>query len=681
MNRAEAKEEIKRRIPCSSYLQKSKGKLYCCPFCGSGTHRSPNSDGALEYYPETNTVYCHSCRQAGDVFDLVMNDKGIDFNAAFSLLAEEAGITVDKYTGNNKVYEKPTQMFGEASDVKTDNSEGKKETDASRKKEDRQQETDLTEYFRQCKENLKNSPAAISYLNGRGISLETALSCNIGFDEKADPAGAGHPTERLIIPTTKSHYVGRRIDGIKEYAKINNKGGSPGIFNCKEVKSGAGEIFVTEGAFDAMSISEAGGKAVAINSTSNTDKFLSFIGDLKPEGVSFIVCFDADPEPETRTKTEKAAEELKAGLLDMGYKAIAYFPLMEEGEKDLNDVLTISGKEKVKAIINEAKEQLTKDDLTLFLEKIQTEAYKPYKTGLSFFDDLLGGGILQQSLLLLLAPPGTGKTTLCMQIAEEMANRKKPILYLNLEMSREQMIAKAISYRLAKSNQPKTAKEILQGYKWTDEDRQQIAEEIENYRKTAAKYIRYNPNSSIHLKDILADLEEQGQRAKAKGKEAPAIVLDYIHLVAGEPGEDTQETIKKTVKGLKDYAIRYNTFCIGVVAVGRASNNKISLSSGRDSSNLEYTADYQLSLNYDEVDKGNVSLDDVEAIQKEQGQKYRHMILRLLKERLDNPAKKKRLYYNAAHNIFYGENDWMPADPERIPFEGVYKQRKVTHKA
>lgn len=647
MNRVDAKEEIKKRISCSRYLKKSKGKLYCCPYCGSGTHGGSNSDGALEYYPDTNTFYCHSCRKAGDVFDLVENEKGVDFNEALSLLADEAGITIDKYSVTDPL------------------------KSAEQTEPEPQQEKDLTEYFRKCKENLKNSPAAISYLNSRGISLETALSCNVGYDENADPAGKGYTAARLIIPTTKSHYVGRRIDEIKEYAKMNNAGGTPGTFNSQIIKSGAGKVFITEGAFDAMSITEAGGKAVAINSTSNTDKFLSFIGERKPENISFVICFDADPEPETRRKTEKAAEELKEGLLDMGYKANVIFPTLPEGGKDINDLLILSGKEAVEDLIKEAE----KDELAVFLEKVQTEAYKPYKTGLSFFDDLLGGGILQQSLLLLLAPPGTGKTTLCMQIAEEMASRKKPVLYLNLEMSKEQMIAKAISYRLAKKNKPKTAKEILQGYKWTEEDRQIITEEINEYRKTAAEYISYNPNSSILLKDILEDLEKQGQRAKAKGKEAPAVILDYLHLVAGEPGEDTAETIKKTVKGLKDYAIKYNTFCIGIVAVGRASNNKISLSSGRDSSNLEYTADYQLSMNFDEVDKGNVSLDDVEAIQKEQGQKYRHMILRLLKQRLDNPAMSKRIYYNAAHNIFYGENDFMPADPERIPFEEDNKKK------
>lgn len=654
MNRVDAKEEIKKRISCSRYLKKSKGKLYCCPFCGSGTHGGSNSDGALEYYPDTNTVYCHSCGKAGDVFGLVMNDKGVDFNEALSLLAEEAGITIEKYEKK---------------------SDGLPQKSKEQQNKERQQEPeDLTAYFKECCERLERYPAAIKYLEDRGISLETAKMCNVGFDPNADPAKNGHPTPRLIIPTRKTHYVGRRIDGIKEYAKMNNKGGSPGIFNSGLLKDGAGIVFIVEGAFDALSIIEVGGKAVAINSTSNAGKFIRFIEERKPEDVSFVVCFDVDPEPETRAKTEKAAEELKNGLIDLGYKAITYFPLIGEGEKDLNDVLIISGKEKVKAIMTEAIEQLKKDDLALFLEKVQTDAYKPYKTGLSFFDNLLGGGILQQSLLLLLAPPGTGKTTLCMQIAEEMASRKKPVLYLNLEMSKEQMIAKALSYRLAKKKHPMTAKEILQGYQWTEEDRQAIEEEIGLYRGSAAKYIRYNPTGSILLSDILADLEEKGQRAKRNGKEAPAVILDYLHLVAGDPGEDTQETIKKTVKGLKDYAIRYNTFCIGIVAVGRASNNKISLSSGRDSSNLEYTADYQISLNYDEVDKGNVSLDDVESIQQEQGKKYRHMVLRLLKQRFDNPARTARVYYNAAHNIFYGENDWMPADPERIPFEDDGKQ-------
>lgn len=36
----------------------------------------------------------------------------------------------------------------------------------------------------------RQSEAAQAYLTGRGISLETAIAHNVGFDPAADPAGA-----------------------------------------------------------------------------------------------------------------------------------------------------------------------------------------------------------------------------------------------------------------------------------------------------------------------------------------------------------------------------------------------------------------------------------------------------------------------------------------------------------
>lgn len=89
-----------------------------------------------------------------------------------------------------------------------------------------------------------------------GIRLETAIKYGVGFDRHSDPAnvpgGVGeirHPRGRIILPTCKSHYVGRAIDDIKEFAKVNPKGASADIFNLKSLESGNGIVFVVEGFF------------------------------------------------------------------------------------------------------------------------------------------------------------------------------------------------------------------------------------------------------------------------------------------------------------------------------------------------------------------------------------------------------------------------------------------------
>ena len=126
-------------------------------------------------------------------------------------------------------------------------------------------------YFAECRARL-HDPAAVSFLSGRGISVETAESCGLGFDPRADPAGSHRYCARIVIPTNRFHYVARSIEPHTQstYRTLNNKGAAPDLFNRQALYTPGDEpVFVTEGAFDALSIIEAGGSAVALNSASN----------------------------------------------------------------------------------------------------------------------------------------------------------------------------------------------------------------------------------------------------------------------------------------------------------------------------------------------------------------------------------------------------------------------------
>lgn len=318
---------------------------------------------------------------------------------------------------------------------------------------------------------------------------------------------------------------------------------------------------------------------------------------------------------------------------------------------------------------NGAENANTGDDLEMFLDKVQTEAYKPHATGLPFLDKLLDGGIISQTLLTILAAPSAGKTTLCAQIAETLAEHETPVLYFNLEMSAEQMIAKAISARLQRKNIcSMSMTDVLQGYKWTDEQARHVMNELETYRRTNYRYIRYSPAGvGTDINNILQYLDQVGTAALNAGRPAPAVVLDYLHLLTGG-NDDLQERIKIAVKGLKDYACKYDTFVICITAISKDDMNKgkITLASGRDSSNIPYTADVQISLNYYEIDDGKVTMDNAREMERLQTPLTgkRDMILRVLKNRFGTQGRSVRVDFDAAHNIFY-------RDADRVDFEEV----------
>lgn len=676
MDRQDALREIRanwepllQRITAPAKMKVNGRQSYICPFCGHGT----NGDG-MTYNPKgkTGNLKCFggSCDFSGDIVDVYGKYYGQDFNGALNLCAAELNITIDAHNST----EQAQRDFSSAARALTGGSGKAPETGA-----EQPAAADYTAYYKECQGRI-NDPAAVSFLTARGISQETARAYNLGYDPTADPANAPgaignerrlYPRPRIIIPISKSFYIGRRSDGGESYKKSNPKGSSVEIFNLQSLYSDAEAIFVTEGIFDALAVCEAGAAAIALNSAANAKLLIDAIEQRRTEA-TLVLCLDSDKAG------QEATEVLRTGLELLGIK---YTTADICGQyKDPNEAL-VADRAAFIAMVDQAIKAATADYLQAFLDKIQTEAYKPYRTELTFFDNLLNGGVVRQSLLLLLAAPGTGKTSLAQQVLEAMALHKKQCVYLNLEMSREQMLAKAISSHVTRAGQSMTALDVLQGYRWTAEQRAAVIKTMAEYREKVFPYLEYNPAGvSGDLEAIKKYLWSIGDAAKAAGREAPAIVLDYLHLVSSSAGLDTQELIKQTVFTLKQYAIRYDTFVIGIVATNRLSNaaGRITMESGRDSSNLEYTADYQISLNYYAIDKGDIRPSDTEEMALLQQSKWRQMIIRVLKGRLCIPGKSARVYFNAANNLFYGENDFMPADVERVPFDDYNgSQRKA----
>ena len=93
---------------------------------------------------------------------------------------------------------------------------------------------------------------------------------------------------------------------------------------------------------------------------------------------------------------------------------------------DKNKILSVSGQEA------RNPERLT---------DIKHNEFGRQRSGISEFDRILGGGIVSGSLILLGGEPGVGKSTLALQIA--LALKEKKILYVSGEESEEQISLRA----------------------------------------------------------------------------------------------------------------------------------------------------------------------------------------------------------------------------------------------
>ena len=83
------------------------------------------------------------------------------------------------------------------------------------------------------------------------------------------------------------------------------------------------------------------------------------------------------------------------------------------------------------------------------LSEISFEAEERMVTGISELDRVLGGGIVEGSVVLLSGDPGIGKSTILLQIADKLKDKK--ILYVSGEESAVQIKLRA--KRLCVNNQ------------------------------------------------------------------------------------------------------------------------------------------------------------------------------------------------------------------------------------
>jgi len=699
MKRADAVQTIKENwrqiLPTMTRPAKRKvnGETsYICPLpgCRHGEH----GDG-ITYDPtsqDKNSLHCFSCGFSGSIIDLYMKVNNItDFIQATDDLAALLGLEITDKQNNrkNEAPKRPQSDFINIKDKQADEyikhaekgNLSPTETNAESLQKNTDKTADYTAYYSKCVEILADSEAGQAgreYIINRGISLETAKLYCIGVDPAADPANAPggkgtpiYPTERIIAPCSLEFYIARATDPKAAYKAPNPKGSRADIFNAAALDQNI--VFITEGIFDALSFIEAGQAAIALNGKGNAKLLIKHLEE-KPAAARFVITPDNESDAEQDKRTKQQAGELKEQLTNMGYNAIIYNIAGEY--HDANDAF-IKDPAGFTERINEAITEVNKihDDLAAFLDKIQTEVYKPHKTGIGFLDQLLSGGVKNQTLNLLAAAPAAGKTTLMQQMAESIAKNNRPVIYLNFEMSREQMLSKALSARLLKHKGYKiTSSQILQGYNWTEEQRQAVEAEIEQYRQESRPVYLDAKSITPEINNIMEYLNAAAEKAIAAGQQPPGVFVDYLHLISGGPADSLQENIKKICIDLKGYAVKYDTFVFAILAINRDSmkDGRITLYSGRDSSNIEYSADTFITLNYADIDNGNIKITDLDAIENLERQERRTMILRELKHRGEGRAAAQTVIFNAAYNTFYGtDNTTTPQGFTQINYQDM----------
>ena len=633
MTSEQARQEIRSRY--AEYLRPAKKKgTYICPLCGNGSGSDGDGMAINRKDPEKVHLKCFKCQFYGDIIELIKQEQGLSTDAeAFETARSFFNVTIDGQEDPGKVQK--VQPVQEA------------------------QKVDYLPYMQQMAANLE---AAEGYLSSRGLSLDTARRFLLGYDVRFSQGTGGKYWRALIIPTSRNSFVARNTAADADKADRYRKAGEISIFNVKALHNAEKRpVFVTEGELDALSIIEAGGLACGLGSTSNTRQLVEHL-TANPTESALLLALDNDEAG------RRATEDLEKKLTEAGKKPGIDFEAVTlyGSAKDANEALC-RDPDGFRAAIQaaEAKHRPGAAMVQSFFQAISSRKYEPMPTGLDPLDEVIGGGFLRQTLVMMGAAPGMGKSFFAQQLFEGMAQQGHNTLYFNLEMSREQMLARSFA-RIARQREgaEMTAIDVLQGYRWTSAQRAIIERTAAAYTAEIAPHMAYNPGgSTAQLDAILDQMNSAAQRATDAGKEAPLVVIDYLHLLRGDQREDIQTTIKRAMDAFKGYAMKYNTVVFVILAFNRESNKggKVNQESGRDSSAIEYGADLMLGLNFAKVEDNQDSEQaekEREAAQKEGREKgqtdYR---LKVLKNRLQGGTGSIDLVFSGKYGLFLPRQD------------------------
>jgi len=234
-------------------------------------------------------------------------------------------------------------------------------------------------------------------------------------------------------------------------------------------------------------------------------------------------------------------------------------------------------------------------DVFASVHSVQTdkEAARGLSTGFSGIDNILVG-MNSADLIIVGARPSMGKTAFAMNIAMNAASKKKTVAVFQLEMSKEQLVARILASESFVDN-TKLRAGIL-----NDEDWSKITE----------------AGSRISECDILIDdtpsITVTGMKAKLRQlKKLDLVVIDYLQLMQTDRGNGNRvQEVSEISRNLKIMAKELNVPIITCAQLSRGPESRDDkrpmLSDLRESGSIEQDADVVMFLYRDDYYKESV---------------------------------------------------------------------------
>lgn len=212
-------------------------------------------------------------------------------------------------------------------------------------------------------------------------------------------------------------------------------------------------------------------------------------------------------------------------------------------------------------------------------------------TGFDYLDKAMGG-LHGGELILIAARPAMGKSSLAVNIAENIAIRNgKTVAIFNLEMPKEQLVR-----RILCSQAMVDSKKMLTG-DFTGDDWQRICRVLD---KVDASPLYIDDSATVTVSEIRAKCRRLKQT-----KGLSLIVIDYLQLMqSGSRSESRQQEVAEISRSLKILAKELDVPVIALSQLSRAvetrKDRRPMLSDIRESGSIEQDCDIVMFLYRDE---------------------------------------------------------------------------------
>jgi len=445
------------------------------------------------------------------------------------------------------------------------------------------------------------------------------------------------------------------------------KAGSSEIFNIDVLRTSKQSVVIVEGEFDALSIIEAGNDAIALGSTTNVDKFLNWLKENNVHPHQPIV-LNLDADDAGQKATDKLATELRTMKIKF-YE----INLILKDCKDQNESLVKFREEflQIVATIPHKIQQLQRDaryKLTDFAkidtwEKNIRTGRKAISTGWQSLDQVLDGG-LYEGLYVLPGTPSTGKTAFAMQMAFQIAQQHKDVLYISMEMSEEELYERhisRISYQLfwhdeKNQHKAKTVHSIIQEGATVPQARE-IFKKVAPYLRTECSV------GTLDADDIRKIVEIYEYELNS----LPVVFIDYLQILkAHDPHMTDKQAVDYNVLRLKQLSRDFKIPVVILSSMNRMSySDIISMAALKESGAIEYTADVCIGLqlaNMEQIKIGTSTGKAEKTIRQMKGKTERDMEIVILKNRNGKIGDELQFKYYAMFHHFSNNNEKLSQD-------------------